>query len=165
MSTLAIFDQDERGEDNVVDVEAVKKASEKDKALSEAKKSLSNGRWDKANVYFPERHRLSLQEGVILYDGRVVIPPSLRTTSLQIGHEGHQGINRTIDRLRELVWWPRMRRDAELWCKKCVTCQYVGDPIAPTPLVPSPLPPPPMHGTRWPLTSKGQYCRVSGSWC
>ena len=70
---------------------------------------------------------------------RIIIPSKLRKQTLNLAHEGHQGIVKTKARLREKVWWPGIDRDAELLVKSCKPCQLVGplpkaEPIKPTPL-------------------------------
>ena len=38
-------------------------------------------------------------------------------------HMGHQGIDRTLDLLRERVYWPSMAKDAQDWVTNCRRCQ------------------------------------------
>ena len=38
-------------------------------------------------------------------------------------HMGHQGIDRTMDLLRERVYWPSMAKDAQNWVSNCCCCQ------------------------------------------
>ncbi|CAG2242713.1 unnamed protein product [Mytilus edulis] len=57
---------------------------------------------------------------------RIVIPDKLRKQTLQLAHEGHQGIVKTKLRLREKVWWPGIDQDAENLVKSCRACQVVG---------------------------------------
>ena len=38
-------------------------------------------------------------------------------------HMGHQGIDRTLDLLREQVYWPSMAKDAQSWVTNCCHCQ------------------------------------------
>ncbi|ELR14136.1 integrase core domain containing protein [Acanthamoeba castellanii str. Neff] len=40
----------------------------------------------------------------------------------------HLGVNRTIDALRRLYWWPGMYPDIEKWVLECVTCQARKNP-------------------------------------
>ena len=49
----------------------------------------------------------------------------VRSKVLQSLHNdlGHQGIDRTIDLLRERVHWPTMTQDANLWVDQCRRCQ------------------------------------------
>ncbi|XP_061196525.1 uncharacterized protein K02A2.6-like [Saccostrea echinata] len=66
---------------------------------------------------------------------------------LTAAHEGHQGITKTKQRLREKVWWPKIDSDAERVCKKCYACQVVGGPSSPEPLRRKVLPDYPWQAT------------------
>ena len=51
-------------------------------------------------------------------------------------HMGHQGIDRTIDLLRERVYWPSMAKDAQNWVTNCHHCQIArGDYNQPKPKI------------------------------
>ena len=51
-------------------------------------------------------------------------------------HMGHQGINRTLDLLREWVYWPSMAKDAQNWVTNCHRCQITrGDYNLPKPKI------------------------------
>ena len=51
-------------------------------------------------------------------------------------HMGHQGISRTLDLLRERVYWPSMAKDAQDWVMKCRRCQVArGDYTQPKPKI------------------------------
>ena len=77
-SVFAMAGQTISGTSQGVDLAAVRAAIAHDEALASANiSSLSNGNWNKQNIYFAERHRLSAQDDVILYDGRIVIPQAL----------------------------------------------------------------------------------------
>ena len=52
--------------------------------------------------------QLSIAHGILLKGERMVIPPSLVKKVVHIGHEGHQGIVKTKQLLRSLVWFPNM---------------------------------------------------------
>ena len=53
---------------------------------------------------------------MIIRETRIVIPQSLRRRVVSLGHEEHQGVVKTKERLRTKVWWPVMDRDAERRC-------------------------------------------------
>ena len=49
---------------------------------------------------------------------------------------GHQGIDRTLDLLREWVYWPSMAKDAQNWVTNCRRCQIArGDYNQPKPKI------------------------------
>ena len=51
-------------------------------------------------------------------------------------HKGHQGIDRTLDLLRERVYWPSMVKDAQDWVSKYCHCQIArGDYTQPKPKI------------------------------
>ena len=71
-----------------------------------------------------------------------MVPGELRESLIRIAHEGHQGIVRTKQRLREMYWWPRMDTLVEQKITACQLCLSL-DKTAKTsavPLQPVPLP-------------------------
>ena len=56
-----------------------------------------------------------------------VLPPSLHQAILARNHDtpsaGHQGIERTLERVREEAYWVNMVRDVEQHCRECTNCQ------------------------------------------
>ncbi|CAC5387482.1 unnamed protein product [Mytilus coruscus] len=89
-------------------------------------KQILNGKISKSNNLFRFREELSVVDGVLLKGSRIVIPDKLRKQTLQLAHEGHQGIVKTKLRLREKVWWTGIDQDAENLVKSCRACQVVG---------------------------------------
>ena len=74
--------------------------------------------------------QLSIAHGILLQGARMVIPPSLVKKVVHIGHEGHQGIVKTKQLLRSLVWFPNMDKLIEKHITKCTSCQAsVNTPI------------------------------------
>ncbi|OWZ06660.1 reverse transcriptase, partial [Phytophthora megakarya] len=57
---------------------------------------------------------------------RLVVPETLRADMLHYSHEdfhvGHQGINRTFERLRSEFFWIGMYADVQKFVRKCVDC-------------------------------------------
>ncbi|XP_043197629.1 uncharacterized protein LOC122368069 [Amphibalanus amphitrite] len=56
--------------------------------------------------YHSLRDGLYTSDGIILYDQRIVIPPSLREEVLQSLHGAHQGIGMMLARAAVSVYWP-----------------------------------------------------------
>lgn len=56
--------------------------------------------------FFKLRDELSVQHDYVFRGSRLVVPVALRHTLVRLAHEGHQGIVRTKQRLREQYWWP-----------------------------------------------------------
>ena len=57
----------------------------------------------------------------------VVLPMTLRRKFLEIVHDaplsGHMGKNRTLERIRDIVWWPYMSDDVATYVRGCDACQ------------------------------------------
>ncbi|KAG1952465.1 interleukin-1 receptor accessory protein-like 1-A [Pimephales promelas] len=60
---------------------------------------------------------------------QVVVPVSLKEEVLTKVHQehGHQGIERTLELLRQRCYWPGMSVDVSKWCQACERCQVAKD--------------------------------------
>ena len=90
---------------------------------------MSTGNWpDETQVanelkpYFYKRNELSLQDGVIMWGLRVVIPYKYREWILNELHMGHPGIVRMKGLSRIHVWYPKIDDDIEAMVKSCQEC-------------------------------------------
>ena len=56
-----------------------------------------------------------------------VLPESLKREALQRNHDapsaGHQGVEKTLQRLKQEVFWADMAKDVNQYCSQCVVCQ------------------------------------------
>lgn len=56
-----------------------------------------------------------------------VIPASLCTQVLEMYHDvasaGHQGVAKTLNRVRSKAYWVNMGQDVVNYCRQCVKCQ------------------------------------------
>ncbi|KFD51373.1 hypothetical protein M513_07778 [Trichuris suis] len=57
---------------------------------------------------------------------QVVVPWKLRNNVLTMLHDsavgGHFGARRTLEKARQRFYWPGMKKDATLWCRRCHRC-------------------------------------------
>ena len=83
------------------------------------------------------------EASIILRGNRIVIPVTLRQQAMAIAHEGHQGIVKTKQLLREKIWFPRIDEEVKELVGNCLVCQANGPASHPDPLQMSPLPPEP----------------------
>ncbi|XP_011674436.2 uncharacterized protein K02A2.6-like [Strongylocentrotus purpuratus] len=73
--------------------------------------------------YFNIRDELTVSDGVIFRGERLVIPKQMRAEIKHDLHVGHSGIEGTLRRARELVYWPRMNQEISEYIQTCETCQ------------------------------------------
>ena len=71
------------------------------------------------------RHELTVSPGAtcLLRRTALVLPASLQRRAVQVAHEGHLGIVKTKNLLRESVWFPRLDRLVEEEIGSCTLCQ------------------------------------------
>lgn len=77
---------------------------------------------------------------LLLHETRIVIPKSLQKKVISIAHEGHQGIVRTKQLLREKVYFPNIDKLVEETCKSCIPCLAATPSYIPEPLQMSKMP-------------------------
>ena len=102
-------------------------ATRKDKTLEKATEFIISG-WpskcplESLTSFFSVRDELSIYGGCIYRGERAYIPQTLRARVLQLAHEGHPGITRMKQRLRDTAWWPGADREVESFVKSCTAC-------------------------------------------
>lgn len=116
----------------------------KDKTLTTLKTFLMKG-WPKSvSIEFVEyrkaSEKLSIEDGVITMDGRVVVPENLRAKVLEIIHQGHLGMVRMKQVVRRYVYWPGVNKDVEKCAKTCEICCMVNIDHSAKHFVPWPIP-------------------------
>ncbi|CAC5404852.1 unnamed protein product [Mytilus coruscus] len=120
----------------------IERASENDPELKAVRECLVNSQWHRIEFkeYLPIRSELCSIGQLVLRGTRIAIPISLREQVLQLAHEGHPGIVVMKTRLRSKVWWPRIDKSIEKFCRSCYGCQLVSQPSKPEPLKRTELP-------------------------
>ena len=86
--------------------------------------------------YLSYRDELSVLDGLILKDTRIIILDECRDEVLVKLHEGHFEIDQTKLRARDSMYWPEINRDIETLVKSCEKCQEFSwknnkDPVLP----------------------------------
>ena len=80
----------------------------------------------------------SVENGLLLCAGWLVIPTAMRRDVLKKIHTGHQSITKCRERARESVWWPGMSKELEEIVTNCPDCikyrSQRAEPLRPTPL-------------------------------
>ena len=75
-----------------------------------------------AAPYWQFRESMYVSDGVVMFEDRVVIPPSLRPTVLSNLHAAHQGTSSMEVRARAIVFWPGITADIHAVRAACADC-------------------------------------------
>ena len=68
------------------------------------------------------QNELCIDGDVVLKGARLVVPRVLRNEVMQKLHSSHQGIERTKQRARQIVFWPGMSHDVDNVVSTCTAC-------------------------------------------
>lgn len=115
-----------------VKVEQLKEAVLKDLTMIKLGAMIKNGHFDPRGDEELQKFAKVFEEltvsidGLILRDVRLVIPKSLRSTMIDIAHEGHLGLVKTKQLLRSKIWFPNIDALVEEKIKSCLSCQATG---------------------------------------
>lgn len=108
--------------------EIIKRETVNDSTLRTVIEYVSKG-WKKEaknNVevkrYFNIRNDLTLENNVLLWNNRIVIPDSLRSLVLKQLHESHLGIIKMKCIARKYFYWPGINKDIENLAMSCENC-------------------------------------------
>ena len=90
--------------------------------------------------YYEVKDRLSVEDGVVLMDSRIVIPRALRKKVLQCFHAAHQGVTGMQARANLTVYWPGMTSSIKSHRETCLECRTISPSNPREPLIPTALP-------------------------
>ncbi|KFM62105.1 Retrovirus-related Pol polyprotein from transposon 17.6, partial [Stegodyphus mimosarum] len=123
------------------------KATLEDKGLMLVKEYWKNG-WplsvDKipkeARSYFKCKNELSVEQDLVFFNNRIVVPVALRKCMLTLLHEAHCGIEKSKARARQVLFWPGINSDIENMISKCLICDRFRPQTVKEPLVSHEIP-------------------------
>ena len=83
---------------------------------------------------------LTVVDGIILRDGRPVLPESLQESAIDYAHQGgHPGSARVKSLVRQYYWFPSMDNLVEQWVQSC-DCQLYNQDRLSSPITSAPTP-------------------------
>lgn len=123
-------------------IKQIESESANDQVLKSVRNSIRTGKWTKGEnkPYLVVKNELKVIGKLVFRGTRIIMPETLRNTTLKIAHEGHPGIVVMKRHLHTKVWWPGMDRDAEEMCKRCHACQVASQTSNPEPIKSTELP-------------------------
>ncbi|UYV80066.1 K02A2.6-like [Cordylochernes scorpioides] len=107
----------------------IREETSSDPILCEVKKLILNGWPPNKNQtsmltreYWNFREELTVQDGIILKNDRMVIPNKSRKEMIIKTHQGHIGINSSMRRARDNIFWPGMNAQIGQEIENCSIC-------------------------------------------
>ena len=88
---------------------------------------------------------VSDKSDIVVKSSRILVLTILREKAISLAHEGHQGIIKTKQLLREKVWLPGIDQLTKSMVQTCLACQANIQDSCPAPLQMSQLPPTAWH--------------------
>ena len=76
-----------------------------------------------ARALGPKWDEISLSQGLLTIDRRIVVPPTARNGILQMMHKSHSGMTKTLQLGRSLNYWPNMNNAIRQMVEQCEICQ------------------------------------------
>ena len=78
---------------------------------------------DSVKRFWSVKDHLSIDDDLIVYGCRLLVPSTLQATMLSRLHNAHQGIARSQARARLTIYWPGIDQDIENFVGSCRHCQ------------------------------------------
>ena len=107
------------------------------KMISERPKSCKD---PELSPYFRVIDELTIIDGMICKNKKILIPPSLQKRAIRLSHRMHQGISKTKAFARSFCWFPGIDQMIENKIRTCLQCQLVQDTTTEQPIKPRMLP-------------------------
>ena len=113
--------------EGIVNADTVARETRNDPVLSKVGHYTRNG-WPteiptEFLPYYNRRIEITIEQGVLLWDGRVIMPLSVQSILLQDLHSEQTGIVRMKRMTRRYLWWPKLDKEIEEAVNSCKTCQ------------------------------------------
>ena len=130
----------------------IARASREDPTLQAVRESLIRDQWQTPKnpsvdctaflIFKTIQNELSLcdDSDILLRGDKIVIPQALQHKTVDIAHEGHQGLVKTKSLVREKVWFPNIDKFVESKITSCLACSAATPAKSLEPMKTSPLP-------------------------
>lgn len=125
----------------------LQKETERDEILKKIKEYCKNG-WPNnkskcpapIKYYYKLRNDILIEDDLLFYKERIIIPSALRHQILNKLHEPHFGITKTQKRARNAVYWPCINNEIEQLVSNCRICQENSAKNKKEPMIPHEVP-------------------------
>jgi RNase H-like domain found in reverse transcriptase/Reverse transcriptase (RNA-dependent DNA polymerase)/Integrase zinc binding domain/Integrase core domain/Aspartyl protease len=90
--------------------------------------------------YITFREELAVYNGLIFKGDRIFIPEAMRPYALKMAHVGHPGVQQSLRRARDVMYWYNMTNDIIDHHKRCPVCQNMQAAKIQEPVMTKPIP-------------------------
>lgn len=133
MSTISVSDRK---------LDEVRQATRNDNQMQILKQTILDG-WPETRKmcqtsvveFWNHRDELSVAEDIIFRGQKIVIPTALRHEMVQKVHDSHMGVEKSLQRAKDIMFWPRMTSDITDYVLSCSICLQYRQSNAKEPLV------------------------------
>ena len=126
--------------------------TDKDEELQALKVVITKGWPAKRSNLVPNLHpywnyhdELTIEDGIIMKNQKILIPSSLKQKYIAQIHSGHTGIGSCLKKAREFVFWINYSKDIQEAIEKCSLCQEQQNILTTNQHYVSDVPPHPWH--------------------
>lgn len=95
---------------------------------------------DNIKNYYQIKNEITIEDDILFYNDRIIIPKTMRKLILEKLHAPHFGITKTKQRARESVYWPNINQDIENIITHCPVCQKLSHKNQKEPMIPHDIP-------------------------
>jgi hypothetical protein len=93
---------------------------------------------DTIRIFIQYRDELSMMDGVVLYQDRIMVPPTLCDSMIEMLHAAHQGVTSMTARARTSVFLPGIMAQIQRLQEQCEACHHFMPNNPKPPPTPSP---------------------------
>jgi RNase H-like domain found in reverse transcriptase/Reverse transcriptase (RNA-dependent DNA polymerase)/Integrase core domain/Integrase zinc binding domain len=90
--------------------------------------------------YFTFREELAVYDGLLFKGDRVIIPETMKSYALKMAHVGHPGVQQSLRRAKDTMYWYNMTNDIIYHHQRCQVCQNMQAAKIQEPLINRPIP-------------------------
>ncbi|MEW8548052.1 MAG: RNase H-like domain-containing protein [Candidatus Thiodiazotropha sp.] len=90
--------------------------------------------------YWNHRDEISCENDIVFKGQKLVIPAAMRDEMIKAVHVGHFGIDKSVGRARDIMFWPGMSKQITDYVQSCAICNKYKDSNQKEPLHPHDVP-------------------------
>ena len=90
--------------------------------------------------FWNNRDELTIQNGILFKGMKVVIPQALRHEMIKRTHSSHLGIEASLRKARDVIYWPGMNAEIREFIRQCSTCNELGQKQCKEPMMTHDIP-------------------------